>query len=107
MNHGRRAFFQSLIPGEYRRKSVMREPPPLIVVGAVSDFPVGSETKIGLPQGEFVVRSLPEGLQFIRVKTNESLRLSLGSDGRVRAHLNEKWPHGAVLSMFSGEIYNI
>lgn len=106
MNASRRDFFKSIIPKTERNKAVGSDRA-VITLGHLTVFPVHSVTKIKLMETEFLVESLPEGIRIRDLFTNENLKLSLSSNGLIQAHINEFWPPRAVLSIFTGEIYNI
>lgn len=106
MDNARREFLKSIVPKVAQTKSSdMR--PRIVTLGHLAAFPVHSSTKMRLFEEEFVVESLPQGIRLLNVLTNQNLKLSLNNHGQVQAHLTEFWPATAVLSIFTGEIYNI
>lgn len=106
MDPSRREFFKAFAPKVTQVKSESRNLSPL-TLGHLAVFPVHSLTKIKLFEDEFIVESLPEGIRLKNILTDQNFKLSLNSHGLVQAHLNEPWPASAVLSIFTGEIYNI
>jgi hypothetical protein len=106
MDHSRREFFKAIVPKTAQIKSGCGGSS-IVTLGHLAIFPVHSSTKIRLFDDEFVVESLPEGIRLQNILTNQNLKLSLNNHGLIQAHLNELWPATAVLSIFTGEIYNI
>ncbi|NJM09468.1 MAG: hypothetical protein HC883_00775 [Bdellovibrionaceae bacterium] len=106
MDVSRRDFFKSIIPKAEQNKSVAYDRD-VITLGHLTLFPVRSSTKVKLMGAEFLVESLPEGIRLRSLITNRNLKLSLNSGGLIQAHINEFWQPTAVLSIFTGEIYNI
>lgn len=110
----RRNFFSSLLPQINLTDQDSDQNPTLsqnvlqtAVLGPVSLFPVHTVCKINLFNQNYVLHSLPEGIQLFDEKSKVITRLSLGSDGQLYAHLGEHWPDNSVLSLFTGDIYNI
>lgn len=115
----RRNFFTSLLPkfkgqenivgtiNEEPRLSFSRDVVQTVVLGPVSLFPVHTTCKMNLLNENFILQSFPEGIQLFDEKNKAVTKLSLGSDGQLHAHLGEHWPDNAVLSLFTGDIYNI
>ncbi len=106
MDASKRDFFKSMIPKTQPKKSVETHRS-VVTLGHMTVFPVHSSTKVKLMETEFLVESLPEGLRLRETSTNKNVKLSLSMNGLIHAHLNEFWPQAAVLSIFTGEIYNI
>lgn len=106
MDLSRREFFKSIIPKVNQRRLADTNIS-VVTLGHLAVFPVYSSTKIKLVDDEYLVESLPEGIRLRNLITHENLKLSLSSNGLIQAHLNEFWPSTAVLSIFTGEIYNI
>lgn len=106
MDTSRRDFFKSMIPKTLPKKSIGTDRS-VVTLGHMTVFPVHSSTKVKLMETEFLVESLPEGLRLRETSTNKNVKLSLSKNGLIQAHLNELWPPMAVLSIFTGEIYNL
>lgn len=106
MEFSRRAFFKSIIP-KIETSSSMEKTPETVILGHVTAFPANSSTKIQLYKDDFLIESYPEGLRLKKLSTNENLKLSLSSAGLLQAHIQEIWPENSVLSIFTGEIYNL
>ncbi len=112
MGNSRRNFFRSILPSGKIRKEVSQgkdscHKEETLTLGHLAVFPVHSKTKVKLNELEFLVESLPEGVRLRDEEANKNFKLSLNSSGLLQAHLNEEWPASAVLSIFTGEIYNI
>ncbi len=106
MDYSRREFLMSFVPKIDQVSSAKINCPSIIAVGQIASFPVSSTTKIKLSEDDFIVESLPEGIRLVNTKSGQAFKLSL-LNGLVQAHLNEPWPDTAVLSILTGEIYNI
>ena len=102
----RRNFFKALLPTVGKNRST-KEHSMVVTIGHLATFPVYTSTHVNIENGEFILESLPEGLRLKNQTTNEIVRLTLNSNGLIQAHLNEPWPSTAVLSIFTGEIYNL
>ena len=105
MDVSRRGFFKSIIPQTERETPDTNQN--IITLGHLTFFPVHSSTKIKLMNTELSVESLPEGIRLRDPLTDKNLKLSLSANGLIQAHTSEFWPATAVLSIFTGEIYNI
>lgn len=106
MDVSRRDFFKSIIPRVDPKESIETNRN-ILILGHLTIFPVHSSRAIKLMETELVVESLPEGIRLRDILANENIKLSLNSSGLIQAHLNEFWPPTAVLSVLTGEIYNI
>lgn len=106
MDTAKRGFFKSLIPNVNSGKSPQGTAS-IVTLGHLAVFPVNSSIKVKLMEREFLAESLPEGIRLKSLITNENIKLTIGDDGLIQAHLNEFWPATAVLSIFTGGIYNI
>jgi hypothetical protein len=102
----RRNFFKALVPTVGKTRST-KEHSIVVTLGHLAAFPVYSSTRVNLQNNDFILESLPEGIRLKNQTTNEFVRLTLNSNGLLQAHLNEPWPSTAVLSIFTGEIYNL
>ncbi len=106
IDNSRREFFRAIIPkGKFQQETSCGEE--ILTLGHLAVFPVHSKTKVKLKGLELLIESLPEGVRLRDEEANKSFRLSLSNSGLLQAHLNEEWPSSAVLSIFTGEIYNI
>ncbi|MBK9294781.1 MAG: hypothetical protein IPM57_10135 [Oligoflexia bacterium] len=106
IRNSRRDFFRTIISKvKVNKTNVVNED--VLILGHLAVFPVYSTTKINLKGRDLIVESLPEGVRLREVNGNINFKLSLSGSGLLQAHLNEVWPSAAVLSIFTGEIYNI
>ena len=78
-----------------------------VVLGPISLFPVNTNSKINLLNQSFILHSFPEGIRLCDEINKSVTKLSLGPDGQLYAHIGEHWSDSPVLSLFTGEIYNI
>ncbi|MCC6278907.1 MAG: hypothetical protein IT289_13420 [Oligoflexia bacterium] len=106
MNSSRRRFLQSALP---RFRAPMRTvyQNNLVKLGKLNDFPVNSQTEIKIFDIDFIIKSLPQGLQLLNKAESQGVCLSLDSEGQITADMSQSWPSNAVLSIFSGELYNL
>lgn len=102
----RRAFLKAIVPGAKVRQEP-QQAEEILTLGSLAVFPVHSKTKIKLKNFELTVEVLPEGVRLRDEDANKAFRLSLNGSGLLQAHLGEEWPTTAVLSLFTGDIYNI
>ena len=99
----RRRLFRSFFPGARKTDCSTQE---ILVLGPLTDFPVHSTKKFKSQELNLVLESRPDGLRIREESGGKSFRISIGSGGLLQAHLGESWPATAVLSIFTGEIYN-
>lgn len=106
IDNSRRDFFKNLVP---KRLDLAESPQDknIITIGHLAAFSVHTEAKIKINNFEMTVESLPEGIRLRSGDTNKNFKLSLSNNGHLLAHLSEEWPETAVLSILTGEIYNI
>jgi hypothetical protein len=70
-------------------------------------FSLHTKTTIKINNLELTVETLPEGIRLRSEDANKNFKLSLSNNGLLHAHLGDEWPDTAVLSILTGEIYNI
>lgn len=108
-SNSRRDFLKNIIPtiNFYEIASEIDDVKDTFILGHLTIFPVNSKTKIKLKEKELTVESLPEGICVYDELRKENLKLSLSDNGLLQIHLHERWPASTVLSIITGEMYNI
>lgn len=106
INNSRREFFKNLVPKQLEFADSTKDKK-IITIGHFAAFSVHTKARIKIQNLDLTVEFLPEGIRLRSEDANKNFRLSLSANGLLQAHLSEEWPETAVLSIFTGEIYNI
>ncbi len=106
INNSRRDFFKALVPSRINSVENSNDQD-VITLGHLAAFSVHTNAKIKIKNLILTVESLPEGIRLRSEDKNKNFKLSLNNNGLLQAHLSEEWPETAVLSIFTGDIYNI
>lgn len=106
INDSRREFFKTFVPKGLKQTENSNDQN-IVTIGHLAIFPVYTKSKIRIKNLLLTVESLPEGLRLRSDETNKNYKLSLNNGGLVQVHLSVEWPEAAVLSFFTGEIYNL
>lgn len=102
----RRDFFRQFLP-PLIRDSVNPKREETVVLGQIRDFPVNSSTVISIRNQDICLESICEGFRAILMDSGRFVRLSMGVEGRIYAHLTEFWSENMVLSILTGDAYFI
>ena len=103
MSLSRREFLQKIIPNQpLKIQSSTRHE-----IGHLSVFPVGTTSFISIEDQKYVLKSLPQGVQLIRLTSGENIQLFLGQNGQIGVDLSKTWNTNSAMSLFSGEEINI
>lgn len=105
----RRAFFSSLLPIQNRDQrsgadsNLSKEVEP-VLLGRLSDFPVGTEKKIKLGEEIYSVGSCSIGIKACKESGAGFCALSMNK-GLIYIWPDSSWPDNAFLSAITGEVY--
>lgn len=110
-NLSRREFFRTLVPDALNSAvqtdaSNMSGAEEKVLLGSLSDFPVGTEAKFQWKEGSVCLRSEAEGFR-IQDENGDTFYALLLDKGRIFFCPHERCSAHAVLSVMTGEMYNM
>lgn len=110
-NLSRREFFKTLAPDALNlvapaKAGNMSGAEEKVLLGSLSDFPVGTETKFQWKEGSVCLRSESEGFR-IQDENGDAFYALLLDRGKIFFCPHERCSARAVLSVMTGEMYNM